>query len=305
MINTEKEPFENNKSSLKREGKFSELELDEDEHSDVSRDKKVSPGSGLFDLFRTSGNNSSPTPESHSNINLDDPEVVYHLLPEVHISNGLSNEAKAQKPLHDATHVEMGENTTIIDEINCDQELNQKSDHIKLTPRYEKRTRPLEIGNQKGVQNDQANIMNGQTGTANRQTGAVNDQTGVVSGQPGVVNGQTGIANNQTGVLKDETNIVNSQAGDMNSQTFVVNDQTCRLNSQTDTASVQTGIVNVQTGVVDGQMKDQGKETCKNESSGILLRISRFLRRKRKPVKNQKDEAFDPSQSTDESITEC
>ena len=226
LINTQKEPFENNKSRWKHEGKFNELELDEYEHSDVSRDKKASPGSGLFDLFRTSGNNSSPTPESHSKINLDDPDVVYHLLPEVHISNGLSYEAKAQRPVNDVTHVEMYRNTNIVDETNCDQKLNQRSDHTKI--------KPLETGNQ-------TNVMNAQTDTVNSQTNAVSGQIGAGSGQTGAGNSQAGTVNSQTGVVKNVTNIVSDQTG-VNTETIVVKDPTCRLNSQTDTASVQTGI---------------------------------------------------------------
>ena len=239
--------------------------------------------------------------------------------------------------VNDVTHVEMERNTNTVDETNCDQELNQRSDHAKIET--------LGRENQKNVMNAQTDTVNSQTNAVSGQIGAGSGQTGVMNGQTGalhcqisawnsqkgrekgqtdavnrqsdavidqpgisqigVANSQTGVANSETGVVKNVTNIVSDQRDVMNTQTFVVNDHTDGLNSKTGTASVRAGIVNVQTGVMDGQMKDQGKDTCKNESSGFLHRISRFLRRKRKHVKNKKDEGFDPSQSTDESITEC
>ena len=71
------------KFSSKTKNKLNGLEsVDLDKHSDVSQETNVnvSPDSGLFDLF---------APDVQASINLDDPDVVNKVLPEVPIKNSL------------------------------------------------------------------------------------------------------------------------------------------------------------------------------------------------------------------------
>ena len=124
-------------------------------------------------------------------INTEDPEVVYHLLPEVHILNTQSHDVMFQKP---SVNVTVGGQAGV------------------------------ENG-QTGVMNDHTGVVNGQTGVVNGQTGAVNGQTDVVKDQTGVDNRQTCIVGDQIGVVDDETGVCvqNGQRGAESRQTGVVN----------------------------------------------------------------------------------
>ena len=278
-----------------------------------------------------------------SKINLDDPDVIYHLLPEVHISY----KTKTQTPHDDATNVEPGVN---IGEAMT-QELS-RADHIKDDLRTVKLTqnhlptdrmgkRSIETGNWTSVMNDQKStdnrqqntvnkqtdvmngkidvenylieVMNGQTCVLNSETNVVNAKTGVGNGQTGVVNDQIVVENDQMGAVNDQIEVVNGQSGVVNGQTGVVNGQTDAVNDVTDTMNMvksqkgtfspQTEIANVKTGILDGQMKDKSKDASENESSGLLHRISKYFQRKRKHAKTKKHEELVPSHSADES--EC
>ena len=204
-------------------------------------------------------------PPSHT-ISLEDPEVVDHLLPEVHISNAQSHDVMFQKP---SVNVTVGGRTGV-------------------------------VNGQTGVINDHTGVVNGQTGVVNGQTGAVNGQTGIVKDQTGVVNGQTGVMNGQTGVVKDQTGVLNGQTGAVNGQTGVVKDQTGVDNRQTCIVDDQIGVVddqtgvsvqngqrgteNRQTGVVNGKMTEQNKDASKKRSGGFLHKIYRRVFRRKKTV---------------------
>ena len=159
-------------------------------------------------------------------INIEDPEVVYHLLPEVHISNAQSHDVMFQKP---SVNVTVGGQTGV-------------------------------VNGQTGVVNDQTGVMNDQTGVVNGQTGVVNGQTDVVNGQTGVVNGQTGVVNGQTGAVNGETGVVKDQTGVVDDQMGVVDDRTgvCAQNGQRDAENRQTGVVN---GKAIEQKKDDSKKS--------------------------------------------
>ena len=108
------------------------------------------------------------SPQSQK-INIEDPEVVHHLLPEVHISNAQSQDVMFQKP---SVNVTVGGQTGV-------------------------------VNGQTGVVNGQTGAVNGQTGVDNRQTCIVDDQIGVADDQTGVCaqNGQRSAENRQTGVV--------------------------------------------------------------------------------------------------------
>ena len=128
-------------------------------------DESTSPLSSLL------GNSRSPTDA----INLDDPKVVYDLLPEVHITNAPCDEVMYQKP------------PKTVHDLPDDQ--------------------PVVVNGQSGVGNGQTGVTNGQTSRMNSQTGAVNvvnDQAGVMKGQnnvqPDVENGRRYAGNFRTDV---------------------------------------------------------------------------------------------------------
>ena len=195
------------------------------------------------------GTENSPTSQK---INTEDPEVVYHLLPEVHILNAQSHDVMFQKP---SVNVTVGGQTGV------------------------------ENG-QTGVMNDHTGVVNGQTGVVNGQTGAVNGQTGVLNGQTGAVNGQTGAVNGQTGVVNGQTGVVKAQTGVDNRQTCIVDDQIGVVDDQSGVCvqNGQRGAENRQTAVVNGKMTEQNKDASKKRSGGFLHKIYRRLFRRKKTV---------------------
>ena len=259
------------------EGNFQRLKSDdEDQGSGVS----ASLQSPLLGKTR---------PQSHT-IDIEDPEVVDHLLPEVLISNAQSQDVMFQKP---------SDNETVYG--NTGAKNRQTCAVNALTDSRNNDTGVVngqigEVVDQKGVIDSQTCVQNGQRGTENSPTGksrppsptiniqdpevvyhllpevyisnprshvemfqqssinvTVGGQTGVVNGQTGVVNGQTGVVNGQTGIVNGRTGVVNGRTGVVNGQTGVVNGQTGVVKDQTGVDNHQTCIVDDQIGVVDDQ----------------------------------------------------
>ena len=235
---SEKGNFKKRRFQTRHEGNFERLVSDvENEDLDVS----VSVQSPLLGKTR---------PPSHT-IDIEDPQVVDHLLPEVHILNAQSHDAVFQP----CVNVTVGGQTGV-------------------------------VNGQTGVENGQTGVVNGQTGVVNGQTGVVNGQTGVVNGQTGAVNGQTGAVNGHTGAVNGHTGAVNGHTGAVNGQTGVDNRQTCIVDDQTGVCvqNGQRGAENRQTAVVNGKVIEQNKDESKKMSSGFLQRIYRRLFRRKKPV---------------------
>ena len=238
------------------------------------------PDSGSFNASALFLDNHGFMPDLSVNIDLDNPDVVDHLLPEVHISNVPSHEAMSQRV--NITSQEPANtkfNKENFDEGNsvCYKENKKSGEQFSVLLNNEDYTKANKNGNkvssaektretedreyaivdqtvvktcQTSVANGQTGVMNGQAGVLNDQTGVLNSQTGVVNGQTGVLNGQTGVVNDQTGVVNGRTGVVNGQKGDMKGQTGGVKDQKDVANGQTDLFNDQTGLVNSQTEVM-------------------------------------------------------
>ena len=175
------------------------------------------PDSGLFNTSVMSLCNHGFTPDLSVNIDLDDPDVVDHLLPEVHISNASSQEAVSQRPNNSTASPEPAANAKVsIDRFNKDNSVygkgNKKSgEQLKV---------PLNNGNNERRQNytkTNKNCKNVSCAEKTRKIGdqecAMNDQTGLVKSQTHVVNDQINVANGQTNVFNGHTEVVNSQTG--------------------------------------------------------------------------------------------
>ena len=201
---------------------------------------------------------------SHDNSSINDQDVVYPLLPEVHINN---------TPNHDSTvYGQTGEMDTGV------------------------------VNNQIDVVNGQRRVMNSQTGVANSwdsRKSVVNSQTGVMKAQTGqkvVVNDQTASLDGQTGVANDQTGVVNEQSGKMNGQTDKQNDHTGNVNDQEDVeyrlagaVKGHKGGVGGQTGTLNREIIDENRGVGKSRPKGFLHRLFPLFRRKRTNV-NRKDE---------------
>ena len=261
---------------------------------------------------------------SHGTSSINDQDVVYPLLPEVHIN---------KTPNHDSTvygqtgEMDTGVGNSRIDVVNGHRIAMSSQTGVANSRDSRKSVGNNQTGVMKGqtgvtngqivVVNDQTASLDGQTGVVNDHTGVVYGQTGVVNGQTGVVYGQTGVVNGQTGVVNGQTGVVNGQTGVVNGQTGVVKGQTGRMNGQTDIQNGHTGIVNGQagavngrTGVVNGQtgvvnghkvgvggqtgtlnreIIDENRGVGKSRSKGFLHRLFRLFRRKGTNV-SRKDE---------------
>ena len=181
-------------------------------------------------------------------INIEDPHVVYPLLPEVHVLNEQRHDIMFRKPSVNAT---VGGQTGV------------------------------ENG-QTGVVNGQKSVLDGQRGTENRQTcksrppsqkiniedievvDHLNDITFHQKPSGNVtVGGQTGVVIDQAGVVNSQKSVLDGQRDIMDDQTDVVDDQTVLVDDQTGVVIRKTGVVNDQTGVtiskagvVHGQMSE-------------------------------------------------
>ena len=134
--NSEKESFKKRRLRPRHEDNFACLRSDDEEGLDV----ETSPLSRLLDS------------NHNSKINLDDPEVVYHLLPEVNIIN-------APRPQVNFESAKVNDQTG-------------------------------ELNDQAGVANDQTGMVNDQAGLEVGQTRIENGQTDVMNGQTAAVNGK-------------------------------------------------------------------------------------------------------------------
>ena len=233
---------------------------------------------------------------SFDNPSINDQDVVYHLLPEVHINN---------TPNHDSTvYGQTGEMDTGVGNSQIDVVNGQRRVLNSQTGVANSRD------SRKSVGNNQTGVMKGQTGLTNGQIVVVNDQTASLHGQADVANGQTGVVNGRTGVVNGRTGVVNGQTGVVNGQTSVVNGQTFRMNGQTDIQNGHTGIVNGQadvecrlagavkghkggvggqTGTLNREIIDETRGVGKSRSKGFLHRLFRLFRRKGTNL-NGKDE---------------
>ena len=123
-------------------------------------------------------------PPPHT-IDIEDPEIVDHLLPEVHISNAQSQDVMFQKP------------------------------SVNMTVHGQ----TVKMNGQTGTVNGQKGKLNGQTCVDIGQTGAANGLTERRNNETGVVNGKIGEVVNQKGVVNSQTCVQNGQRGTENSQT--------------------------------------------------------------------------------------
>ena len=217
---------------------------------------------------------------SHGNSSINDQDVVYPLLPEVHIINTPSHGLTSEKsPIHGQT----GEmNTSLMD---------SQADFLSCQRRV--------MDSQTGV----ANSQDSRKSAVKNQTGVMKDQTGVANGQIEVLNnltvsvdGQMVVANSQTGIVNGQTDVVNEKTGRMNGQTEIQNGQTGIVNGQADVDYKQAGTVKGQKGMVGCQRSTLNKDIIeenrglgKSRSKGFLHRLFRLFRRKRTNV-NGKDE---------------
>ena len=247
-------------------------------------------------------------------INTDDPEVVYHLLPEVHIINASSQDVMSQTIyenliVHDQasftqadvvggqvgvgnSHRDVGKcKTGVTTGVNNGQTGKVNSQTTEVNGQID------EVRAQIGEVNGQICEVNRQTFEVNGQTFEVNGQTGEVSGQKGEVNSQTGEVNGPTGEVNGQTGEVNDESDVQNGQTVVESVPADVMNKE-NSPTGQTGKPNGQrlaengnVGVVNGKLIDQNKDVNKIESSGFLHRIIRFFRRKRRVVTENKSDA--------------
>ena len=217
-------------------------------------------------------------------LNLDDPDVVYDLLPEVHIRNTDSNEAASQKlcdrvTFYGRTNVgNSGIETGVANRGLLDSQTDLTgvvNDHINVLSNQSIRVNGLSV-----VVNDQSCVVDDQTDVVNDKTGVVNGPTTVVNGHSvainshrdvvvnyhrGVVNGQTVMmngVNDQTGVVNGDTDVVNEKTGVVKGQTDVEDDKIGVINGQTDKKNGQTDVVIGQTDVVNGPTAVVNDQIC-------------------------------------------
>ena len=272
-----REKVNNVKGEIEKESCKKKLNGEEKLSRSNATDGYEYPDSGLFNASPKSQCNHGFTPDLPVNIDLDDPDVVDQLLPEVHISNVPSQEAISQKPNNSTKSPEPAANAKFNKESFDEGKGNEKSGEqfsVLLTNenytkankngnkvRSAENTRETEdqrytIVDQTGAIDDRTGVMDDQTAVKNGQTSVLNGQTGVVNGQIGDVSDQKDVANGQTDVFNDQTGLVNGQIGDVDGQTEVVTCTTALVNAekdgQSDSMNSQIGLANSQ---VNGQLK--------------------------------------------------
>ena len=298
-----REEVNNIKGELEKEACKKEVNGEEKLSRSTANDGYEYPDSGLFNASAMSQCNHGFTPDVSVNIDLDDPDVVDHLLPEVHISHVPSHEAMShrvniattsQEPANTKFNKEMfdesnpvcykgnkksGEQFSVLLNNENYTKANRNTNQVSSAEKTrETEDREYAIDDQIVVKNGQASVANGQTvvvngqaGILNDQTGVLNSQTGIVKGQTGVVNSKTSVVNGQTGVVNGQTGVVNDQKDVANGQTDVFNDQTGVMNDQIGDVNGQTEVVASQTALVNGEMGDEdGQSDAMNSRIGLV-----------------------------------
>ena len=227
---------------------------------------------------------------SHDNSSINDQDVVYPLMPEVHINN---------TPNHDSTvYGQTGEMDTGVVNSQIDVVNGQRRVMNCQTGVANSRDSRKSVGNnQTGVMKYQTGVTNGQIIVVNDQTASLDGQKVVGNGRTGVVNGQTGVVNGQTGVVNGQTGVVNGQTGRMNGQTDIQNGHTGIVNGQADVECRLAGAVKGhkvgvggQTGTLNREIIDESRDVGKSRSKGFLHRLFQLFRRKRTTVSGKDEE---------------
>ena len=294
---SEKGNFRKGRFQTRHEEIFERLESDvEDKDSGAS----VSVQSPLLDKTRH---------PSHT-IDIEDPEVVDRLLPEVHISNAQSHDVMFQKPsvnmtVNGLTVTMNGQTGTVngqtgkLNGQTC-VDIGQTGAANGLMDRRNNETGVVngeisEMVDQKGVVNSQTSIQIGQRGTENSQTCKSSPQSQKINiedpevvhhllPEEHILNAQSHdvifqepsvnmTVGGQTGVVNGQTGVVNGQTGVVNGQTGVVNGQTGAVNGETGVVKDQTGVVDDQMGVVDdrtGACVQNGQRGAENRQTGVV-----------------------------------
>ena len=228
------------------------------------------------------------SPDHNAGINLDDPNVVYHLLPEVHMANAPGREHISLKQFDNGMVTKLYENVASKQGV-----LKEKVEPFQGDISV-KQLSQTNFFDQNIAKICSTGVESGQTGIIDDQaimTDAMNDQTCAGGSEIGVVNGHASKEKDQTGVAKGKTGKQNHQSTVVNGQTGVVNGQTGVVNGQTGVVNGQSGVVDEQIGTVDDKISGK-KGTSKNNRKGFLHRLFRLFRRRRHPIICKADAEF-------------